>query len=127
MLAVALNAPVARFHAQTGDLEGAALEYLKTLRRLLKASEVLPGVDRASLIALNEVYSGPVAATFAEMASAFTDKRAQAVTFPKGHPNLTRVLDQVGNDLGRLSFTFETLVEFCLSEMPAKVRHILGR
>ena len=78
-------------------------------------------------MALNEVYSGAVAATFADMVSAFTDKRSQAVMFPKRHPNLTRVLDQVGDDLGRLSFAFETLVEFCLSEMPTKVRHILGR
>jgi hypothetical protein len=90
MLAGTLNAPAATLHAQTEHLEVAAFEYVKTLRMLLEVSAVVPGVDRASLMALNEVYSGTVAATFAEMVSAFTDKRAQAVTFPKRHPNLTR-------------------------------------
>jgi hypothetical protein len=93
----ALRSPAAKLDAQTADLEAAAFEYLQTLRKILDAAALVPGVDKAALVALNEVYSGGVAATFSEFVSAFTAKRTQTVTFPKRHPDLTRVLDRVGD------------------------------
>ncbi|MGE3469906.1 MAG: toll/interleukin-1 receptor domain-containing protein [Vicinamibacterales bacterium] len=127
MLAGALKAPSAVVHTRTDALETAAAEYTNTLRRLLEFAEVAPSLDKSSLVTLNEVYGGAVAATFEQMASLFTDKRVQAITFPRRHPSLTLILDRVGEDLGRLSYAFETLVDFCLSEMPARIRRILER
>ena len=125
MLVGRLSAPVAKLGAQTEQLEAAASGYLTTLRTVLEVTSVAPWLDKTLMVRLNEVYSGAVAATFAQFASAFTDKRVQTVTFPRRHPDLTRVLERVGDDLGRLSFAFEALVEFCLSEMPARIRQIL--
>jgi hypothetical protein len=127
MLVASLKLPAARFHDQTDTLAAATTEYLRTLRKILDVCELTPEIDKAQLVALNEVYSGALARTFADMVAAFSDKRAQTVTFPKRHSELTRVLDRIGDDLGRLSFAFETLVEFCLDEMPARVRRILER
>jgi hypothetical protein len=127
MLVGKLQGPASRLHAHTELLESAASEYLATLRKLIEVAAIAPGVERSTLVGLNEVYSGVVAATFSEFAAAFTAKRAQTVTYPKGHPDLTRVLDHVGADLGRLSLAFETLVEFCLSELPATIRLVLER
>jgi hypothetical protein len=125
MLVGKLRGPASRLHAQTEFLESAAAEYLGTLRKLVEVAAMALGVENYTLVRLNEVYSGAVAATFSAFVSAFTAKRAQTVTYPKGHPDLTRVMDGVGADLGRLSLAFETLVEFCLSELPERVRLVL--
>lgn len=125
MLANAIAGPAAVFHKLTAALDMAASEYGTTLRNLLIAAEASKAVDAQALIGLNETYSGEVARTFNQFADLLTDKRVQTVTFPRRHPKLTAALNGVGDDLGTLSRAFETLVDLCVSELPARVRRIL--
>lgn len=126
-LAASLATPSRAVHLRSQALKEAAEEYALTLRRLLEIAEATPTLDRRLLAGLNGVFSGVVAATFGQMAALFTDKRAQTVTFPKRHPNLTQALDRIGDDLGGVALAFELLVDFCIAELPARIQRILER
>jgi hypothetical protein len=127
MLVGSLAVPLRNLDSKTDQMESAASGYLETLRTVLVLADAIRGVDRDSLVKLNAVYSGGVAATYSHLVELFTLKRAETVSFPKRHPDLTRALDHVGDDLARLSRAFEALVDFCVSEFPERVRRILEK
>lgn len=125
MLADVLSAPSNAVRIKAEVVEAAALEYAQTLRRLVEMAEIYPLIESDQLVGLNEVYSGVVAKTFDELAALFAEKRVQTVTYPRSHPKLAARLDGIGNDLARLVRAFETLVDFCISELPARISVIL--